>query len=63
MCEHVASALPKFERAMGRAMGMDPDTTTARILRSAARQWAALPRDRILLATLPHVPCSYSPNR
>eukprot|EP00974_Lingulodinium_polyedra_P122702 11183872-Lingulodinium_polyedra.AAC.1 len=63
MCENVVSALPKFKFAMGRAMGMDSATTTARVLRSDARQWTALPRDRILLSALPHVPCSYLPGR
>eukprot|EP00974_Lingulodinium_polyedra_P078513 7603167-Lingulodinium_polyedra.AAC.1 len=48
---------------MGRALGLDPGTAAARTVRADARQWAAMPRDRMLLSTLPHVPCSYKLGR
>eukprot|EP00974_Lingulodinium_polyedra_P086042 8332096-Lingulodinium_polyedra.AAC.1 len=63
MCANAAIAHDKLQLAMGRAPGMDADTARRCILRSQAARWAAMPRHRILLATLPRVACSFSPNR
>eukprot|EP00974_Lingulodinium_polyedra_P062061 5992096-Lingulodinium_polyedra.AAC.1 len=41
LCENVVSARDKLNMAMGKALGMDADTTRQRILRSLAGQWAA----------------------
>eukprot|EP00974_Lingulodinium_polyedra_P002758 258553-Lingulodinium_polyedra.AAC.1 len=57
LCENAVTAQDKLQLAMGRAMGMDADTTKRRILKSQAAQWAAMPRHRVLLAAFPRVPC------
>eukprot|EP00974_Lingulodinium_polyedra_P110170 10655404-Lingulodinium_polyedra.AAC.1 len=39
---------------MGRTLGMDAGETRNHILESSAKEWTALPRERILLSTLPY---------
>eukprot|EP00974_Lingulodinium_polyedra_P064486 6230284-Lingulodinium_polyedra.AAC.1 len=55
LCESAGSAQDKFQVAMCRALVMDAGSTKRRILKSQAAQWAAMPRRRVLLATLPYV--------
>eukprot|EP00974_Lingulodinium_polyedra_P062862 6068632-Lingulodinium_polyedra.AAC.1 len=48
---------------MGRALGMDASETRDHILESDTRAWTALPRERILISTLPYYPDCVCPVR
>eukprot|EP00974_Lingulodinium_polyedra_P098312 9528910-Lingulodinium_polyedra.AAC.1 len=48
---------------MGLALGMDEAQTLEHLLQVDAKAWTALPRERILLATLPALPGAQLPER
>eukprot|EP00974_Lingulodinium_polyedra_P105092 10173994-Lingulodinium_polyedra.AAC.1 len=48
---------------MGSALGMSEEQTMQHLVQHDAKQWAPLPRERILLATLPVVPGASVPPR
>eukprot|EP00974_Lingulodinium_polyedra_P009136 873680-Lingulodinium_polyedra.AAC.1 len=48
---------------MGLALGMDEAQTLLHLVQINAKRWTALPRERILLATLPVLPGKQPPVR
>eukprot|EP00974_Lingulodinium_polyedra_P116693 11160139-Lingulodinium_polyedra.AAC.1 len=48
---------------MGRALGMDEELTELRLIKSDAGDWTVVPRVRVLLSTLPHLPGPQLPSR